>query len=111
MTNDQRKQLLTLIQDHGSIRSIPRAEFVHISWRNWSIKIDYCLKHGTGSGRIVGLVSFGNTEFPESIGDIDDVLLSILVSYETEMVDAINEIDKLVKEIVNNRQKGEKTDD
>ena len=99
MTNEQRKQLLTLIQDHGAIRSKPRAQFVHFKWRGVSIKIDYCLKHGTGTGRVVGVVSFGDEEFPESIDDIDDMLFATLVDYKMDMEDTVKDISKLVYEI------------
>ena len=99
MTNEQRKALLTAIQDHYSVRSYPRAEFVHVQWQGLSLKIDYCLKHGTGSGRIVGVVSTKNDEMPESIAVIDAILVQLLEDYQSEMSGICNDINKLLDEI------------
>ena len=101
MTNEQRKQLLTACQDSYLIHSKPRDEFVKIRYCSFLIKIDHCLKHGTGTGKIVAIATSSphpKEDLP-SITEIDQMLIQWAKNYRTELSNWHDGLNDILEEI------------
>ena len=79
MTNKQRKELITACQDSYFIHSKPRDEYVRLRFAGIMVKIDYCLKHDTGTGKVCFVAlspPYEDKDWP-TIAEIDQELINM----------------------------------
>jgi len=101
MTGEQRKRLFSICRDSWFMADTKPSEVVvEVHLRGTTVTFDHCLKHGTGTGR---LLSIGNPglvlEVPQSIDEIDQLLLELAKDYRLATVDLLDELSKSIRDI------------
>ena len=106
MTNEQRKQLIKICQDELGKNNDPRALSVKLTLSGFTIEVDYCLKHDTGSGLIIS-VSVANPDqakvgVPSPEG-IDCLLTDWAKDYRSYLIGQHQALNDILVEIENGK--------
>lgn len=101
MTADQRKRLFVVCQHSWFMADTkPSASEVVIDYESVLLRFDYCIKRGTGSGRLLSMDnSFGHLSPPQSIDEIDKLLLEMACDYRIATVDLLDSLSKAIHDI------------
>ena len=106
MTNEQRKQLIKICQDELGVDSDPRSPTVKLTISGFTIKVDYCLKHDTGSGLVISV----SVDIPDkakvgvpSPEGIDCLLLDWAKDYRSYLLGQHQALNDIIVEIENGK--------
>ena len=101
MTNEQRKRLLGACQESYFIQSRPRDEYVKIRFSNILIKVDYCLKHDTGTGKVCFVAlspPYDGKDWPTS-AEIDQKLIDMAKWHCNDLSQTKNNLNEILEEL------------
>ena len=98
MTPSQRLDILRACS-HDLTVSDPRDSFVDIHYDGLVLTIDYCIKHGTGSGKILGVrLADNKSSLPPAVIDTLDKVIGLWAGHVRKYVrEDLNAIDQALK--------------
>ena len=86
MTNEQRIRIVKLLPDIR-ITSNPRDQCTKIRIYGVTIKINYCMKHGTGTGDIVSMSTTNKEPLPETLEHLDQIIINAATAYHKQILE------------------------